>query len=214
VISVLAILAFVAAAVVPLALTAAYWAPLLRDRVLTTAAVVRAGREGHLERRRAEATARELLRTCLDEDGWAMYRDLGFVRVWGGGGRAPAPSGRRPAPGVTYAYLLYPHRPLVVFLPQTSTLLGECRVQLAGLDPDDPLAPSDDVLAHWMALTQDEPGVIASARIGFPGTELSRRTVRRDLWRLREWERERTERALGVVRPGRLEQPARGRPAG
>lgn len=212
--TVLAVLAFVAAAVLPLALTAGYWGPLLSTRVVATAAWLRAGRAGHAERRRAESTARELLRTCLDEDGWAMYRDLGFVRVWGGGGRAPAPSGRRPAPGVAYAYLVSPHRPHVVFLPQTSTLLGECRVQLAGLDPDDPLVATDDVLAHWMALTQDEHGVIASAHIGFPGTELSRRAVRRDLWRLREWERERTERALGVVRPGRLERAARGRAAG
>lgn len=212
--SVLATLAFVAAVVVPLALTAGWWAPLLAGRIRDAVAWLRAGREGHLRRSRAEGTARELLRTCLDEEGWAMYRDLGFVRVWGGEGRAPAPSGRRPAPGVAYAYLVYPHRPLVVFLPQTTTLLGECRVQLAGLDPENPLVPSDDVLAHWMALTQDERGVVASGRIGFPGTELSRRAIRRDLWRLREWERERTERALGPVRAGRLEQPARGRPAG
>ncbi|MEV4420027.1 hypothetical protein AB0L40_08635 [Patulibacter sp. NPDC049589] len=210
----LAVLAFVGAAVLPLALTAGYWFPILADRIGRAVSWLRAGRAGRVARRRAESTARELLRTCLDEDSWAMYRDLGFVRVWGGGGRAPAPSGRRPAPGVAYAYLVYPHRPHMVFLPQTATLLGECRVQLAGLDPDQPLVPTDDVLAHWMALTQDEHGVVASARISFPGTELSRRTVRRDLWRLREWERERTERALGVVRPGRLERAARGRPAG
>lgn len=210
----LAVLAFAAAAIVPLALTASYWAPLLLGRARAAIAVLRAGRAGHVRRRRAESTARELLRTCLDEDSWAMYRDLGFVRLWGGGGRAPAPSGRRPAPGVAYAYLVYPHRPHVVFLPQTSTLLGECKVQLAGLDPEDPLVPSDDVLAHWMALTQDERGVVASAHIGFPGTELSRRAVRRDLWRLREWERERTERALGPVRAGRLERAPRGRAAG
>jgi len=210
----LAVLAFAAAALLPLALTAGWWAPLLADRITTGVAVLRAGRAGHVQRRRAEGTARDLLRTCLDDDSWAMYRDLGFVRVWGGGGRAPAPSGRRPAPGVAYAYLVYPHRPHVVFLPQTSTLLGECRVQLAGLDPEAPLVATDDVLAHWMALTQDERGVVASAHIGFPGTELSRRAVRRDLWRLREWERERTERALGVVRPGRLERAVRGRAAG
>ncbi|CAB4905870.1 unannotated protein [freshwater metagenome] len=212
--TVLAVLAFAAAVLVPLALTAGYWGPLLANRVLAVVSWLRAGRAGHVERRRAEATARELLRTCLDDESWAMYRDLGFVRVWGRGGRAPAPSGRRPAPGVAYAYLVYPHRPHVVFLPQTSTLLGECRVQLAGLDPEDPLVATDDVLAHWMALTQDEHGVVASARIGFPGTELSRRAVRRDLWRLREWESRRTERALGVVRPGRLERAVRGRPAG
>ncbi|WP_026912431.1 hypothetical protein [Patulibacter minatonensis] len=210
----LAIAAFVAAAVLPLALTAGYWFPLLADRVEHAVAVVRAGRAGHLERKRAEATARDLLRTCLDEDSWAMYRDLGFVRVWGGGGRAPAPSGRRPASGVAYAYLVYPHRPHVVFLPQTTTLLGECRVQLAGLDPDEPLVASDDVLAHWMALTQDERGVVASARISFPGTEFSRRSIRRDLWRMREWERERTERAMGLARTGRLARAARRRAAG
>jgi hypothetical protein len=212
--SVLAIAAFAAAALVPLALTAGYWAPLLVGRLVAAVAWLRAGRAGYVARRDAEGTARDLLRTCLDEEAWAMYRDLGFVRVWGGGGRPPAPSGRRPAPGVAYAYLVYPHRPHVVFLPQTSTLLGECRVQLAGLDPEDPLAPSDDVLAHWMALTQDESGVVASSNIGFPGTELSRRAVRRDLWRLREWESARTERSLGVARPGRVGRAARGRTAG
>lgn len=211
---VLAIVAFAAAALLPLALTAGYWAPPLIDRVVRTVAWIRAGRAGHVERRRAEATARDLLRTCLDEDSWEMYRDLGFVRVWGGGGRAPAPSGRRPAPGVAYAYLVYPHRPHVVVLPQTSTLLGECRVQLAGVQAEDLLSPSDDVLAHWMALTQDEAGVVASSRIGFPGTDISRRAIRRDLWRLREWERERTERALGLARGRRQARAARGRAAG
>jgi hypothetical protein len=168
------------------------------------------GREGRARRRAEEATARDLLRTCLDDESWAMYRDLGFARVWGGAGRAPAPSGRRPAPGVAYAYLVYPHRPYVVYLPQTTTLLGECRVELAGLGAEGRLAPSDDVLAHWMALTQDETGVIASARIQTPGTELARRAVRRDLWRLREWERERAEAVAAVYRTA----PARGRTAG
>lgn len=210
----LAVLAFVAAVAVPLALTASYWWPLLTGRLTAAAGWLRAGRDGRVARRRAEATARELLRTCLDDDGWAMYRDLGFVRIWGGGGRPPAPSGRRPTAGVAYAYLVSPHRPHVVYLPQTSTLLGECRVELAGVDPDEPLVATDDVLAHWMALTQDEHGVVASSHIAFPGTELSRRAVRRDLWRLREWERERTERALGVVRRGRLARVVRGRATG
>ncbi len=34
--------------------------------------------------RRAEQRARALLRSCVDEHDWAMYRDLGFLRVWGG----------------------------------------------------------------------------------------------------------------------------------
>ncbi|WP_210492747.1 hypothetical protein [Patulibacter sp. SYSU D01012] len=170
------------------------------------------GHDGRAERRDAERTARELLRTCLDLESWEMYRDLGFVRVWGTLGRAPAPAGRRPAPGVAYAYLVYPHRPHVVYLPQTTTLLGECAVELAGSTAEE-LAPSDDLLAHWMALTGDEPGVVAAAHIATPGSDLSRRAVRRDLWRLREWERERAERYAAVVRAARLDAPADGRTA-
>ena len=33
--------------------------------------------------RRAEQRARALLRSCVNEEEWAMYRDLGFLRVWG-----------------------------------------------------------------------------------------------------------------------------------
>ena len=33
--------------------------------------------------RRAEQRARALLRSCVNEEEWAMYRDLGFIRVWG-----------------------------------------------------------------------------------------------------------------------------------
>ena len=35
--------------------------------------------------RRAEQRARALLRSCVNEEEWAMYRDLGFIRVWGAG---------------------------------------------------------------------------------------------------------------------------------
>ncbi|MET0615443.1 MAG: hypothetical protein ABW142_08350, partial [Thermoleophilaceae bacterium] len=30
--------------------------------------------------RRAEQRARELLRSCVNEEEWGMYRDLGFIR--------------------------------------------------------------------------------------------------------------------------------------
>ena len=40
--------------------------------------------------RRAEQRARELLRSCVNEEEWAMYRDLGFLRVWGGQASGPA----------------------------------------------------------------------------------------------------------------------------
>ena len=42
-----------------------------------------------------------------------MYRDLGFIRVWGGRERR---AGRCERP---YAYLIYPHKPIVAYLPQT-----------------------------------------------------------------------------------------------
>lgn len=201
-----AVLGFAVALSVALAVTATGWT--LRDARLPRPFA------GRRDRREAEQQARELLRTCLNGDEWEMYRDLGFVRVWGGQGRAPAPSGRRPPAGVAYAYLLYPYQPYVVYLPQTTTLLAECRVQLGDLGATETLSPSDDVLAHWMALTGDEHGVIAAARIATPGSETSRRRIRRDLWRLREWERERTERAAASARARVLEAPPRGRHAG
>src|SRR5690349_7534544 len=46
--------------------------------------------------RRAEQKARELLRSCVNDEEWAMYRDLGFIRVWGG--QAGGPNDVPPAP--------------------------------------------------------------------------------------------------------------------
>src|SRR5438045_784536 len=59
--------------------------------------------------RRAEQRARELLRSCVNEEEWAMYRDLGFIRVEG---RRTTASGPPP-----YAYLIYPHKPVVAYVP-------------------------------------------------------------------------------------------------
>src|ERR1700754_442263 len=43
--------------------------------------------------RRAEARARQLLKSCVNDEEWAMYRDLGFIRVWGmQAGRAADPA--------------------------------------------------------------------------------------------------------------------------
>ena len=50
------------------------WAP----RAGITPAGYDPGRE-----RRAELRARALLRSCVEEPDWAMYRDLGFLRVRG-----------------------------------------------------------------------------------------------------------------------------------
>jgi hypothetical protein len=133
--------------------------------------------------RRAEQRARALLKSCVNEEEWGMYRDLGFIRVWGRGSE-----------GVEYAYLVYPHKPIVAYLPQTGVLLNEYCVEF----PDETrpygsamLPDSDDVLAKWMALTGDERRLIANANMHLPGRQVDPKQVRRDLWRLKQWERQR-----------------------
>jgi hypothetical protein len=140
---------------------------------------------------RAEQRARELLRSCVNEEEWAMYRDLGFLRVWSPrSGQQVAGS----AAGAPYAYLLYPHRPIVAYVPQTGSLLNEDCVAF----PDDTrpygssrLPDADDVLAKWMALSADERRLIADANMHLPGRQLDPEQVREDLARLARWERER-----------------------
>lgn len=136
--------------------------------------------------RRAEARARVLLRSCVEQSDWEMYRDLGFIRVWGSRRDTEAP----------YAYLIYPHKPLLAYVPQTGRLLSEHCVAF----PDETrpygstrLPDSDDVLAKWMALTGDERRLIDNANMHLAGRQIDPRQVRRDLWRLRQWERARAE---------------------
>ena len=149
--------------------------------------------------RRAEQRARQLLRSCVNDEEWAMYRELGFLRVWGGLAEGPNRGGNKAThAGAPYAYLIYPHKPIVAYLPQTRTLLNEYCVEF----PDETrpygsarLPDSDDVLAKWMALTGDERRLIAEANMHLPGRQVDPTKVRRDLWRLSEWERERLRRA-------------------
>jgi hypothetical protein len=129
--------------------------------------------------RRAEARARELLRSCLGEEEWAMYRELGFVRVWG---------------AAENAYLIYPHKPIVSYVPATGRLLHEYCVAF----PDETrpygssrLPDSDDVLAKWMALTGDEERLLASSNMHLAGRQHDARRVAADVWRLSRWERAR-----------------------
>jgi hypothetical protein len=164
-------------------------------------ALVPAGDYDPGRERRAEQRARELLRSCVNEEEWAMYRDLGFIRVWGAMARAPKRPGEAdydPRTGAPYAYLVYPHKPIVAFLPQTRELLNEYCVAF----PDETrpygsarLPDSDDVLAKWMALTGDERRLIATANMHLAGRQVDPKQVRRDLWRLSQWERERIRRA-------------------
>lgn len=148
---------------------------------------------------RAEQRARRLLRSCVNAEDWDMYRDLGFLRVWGTD-VVPAAGGARSA------YLIYPHLPIVAYLPPTGALLGEYCVAF----PDhtrpygSPRLPdSDDVLAKWLALTADEHGLIAGANMHLPGRQIATLRLRQDLARLARWEsqRESPRRVAPAPRP-------------
>lgn len=157
--------------------------------------------------RRAEQTARELLRSCVGEEEWAMYRELGFIRVWGTHSGELAGADKR-AGGAEHAYLIYPHRPIIAYAPQTGRLIGEYCVEF----PDDTrpygsarLPDSDEVLAKWMALTGDERRLLARANLHLPGRQVDVNQVSRDLWRLSRWEQARMRdlaAELGL-RPGK-----------
>jgi hypothetical protein len=182
--------------------------------------------------RRAELRAGALLRSCVNEEEWAMYRDLGFLRVWGFSGTrsdaagegAGCPPETEPGAPVTleernrtdepgtprYAYLIYPHKPIVAYLTETGTMLSEYCVAFP--DRSRPygsarLPDSDDVLAKWMALTADEHRLIADANMHLPGRQLDPERVRRDLDRLARWERER--RSRGGSESGERAEPPR-----
>jgi hypothetical protein len=147
--------------------------------------------------RRAEQRARALLKSCVNDEEWGMYRDLGFLRVWGKLGDGPRAARGHALGGAPYAYLIYPHKPIIAYLPQTAVLLNEYCVEFP--DHSRPygsarLPDSDDVLAKWMALTGDEQRVIANANMHLPGRQVDPNQVRRDLWRLSRWERERMQR--------------------
>src|SRR5919108_833138 len=128
--------------------------------------------------RRAEQRARQLLRSCVNDEEWSMYRDLGFIRVWGAMAQAPKRPGAPsydPRTGAPYAYLVYPHTPIVAYLPQTRELLNEYCVAF----PDETrpygsarLPDSNYVLAKWMARTGDERRLIATANMDLPGRQV------------------------------------------
>ena len=144
--------------------------------------------------RRAEQRARELLRSCVSEQEWGMYRDLGLLRVYGPVRGSSSPDGATAAEQPPYAYLIYPHKPIVAYVPATGELLSEYCVAF----PDESrpygsarLPDSDDVLAKWMALTGDERRLISEANMHLPGRQVDPERVRKDLVRLARWERER-----------------------
>jgi hypothetical protein len=146
--------------------------------------------------RRAERRARALLRSIVNAEEWEMYRDLGFIRVHGR--RSAGSKGQAPE----YCYLIYPHKPIVAYLPGSNSLLSEYCVEF----PDraerlygPKLPDSDDVLAKWMMIRADEEGLLRGANMHLPGRQVDPQHVRRDLWRLGEWERLRARARVAVT---------------
>ena len=129
-----------------------------------------------------------------------MYRELGFLRVWGGlGARADG----APSTAAAYAYLIYPHKPIVAYVPETGELLNEYCVAFPDMSKpygSARLPDSDDVLAKWMALTADERRLVGEANMHLPGRQVDPDRVRRDLARLSRWEQELWHRRGGSVR--------------
>jgi hypothetical protein len=204
------LLALAAAALVALALASELIVPALDEawarhrarRKRTPITAYDPGRE-----RRAEQRARSLLRSCVNDEEWSMYRDLGFIRVWGAHGEGPDDLGT--GGHAPYAYLIYPHRPIIAYVPQTHRLLSEYCVTF----PDDTrpygsarLPDSDDVLAKWMALTGDERRLITTANMHLPGRQLDPTQVKRDLWRLAQWERARMRAAAAGTAAERIDR--------
>jgi hypothetical protein len=136
---------------------------------------------------RAEHRAEELLREVVGRDDYAMYRELGFLRVFGNG--AETDSG--------YAYLIYPHRPLIAYSTGDGELLSEYCVGFRppGDEPHRRLPDADDVLAKWLALHGDERRLIADSNLDRPGHQVDPWQVRRDLRRLHHWDRRRVAAA-------------------
>lgn len=173
---------------------------LARPRIEAELAAIDPGRE-----RRAEQRARELLRSCVSEEDWQIYRRLGFLRVW-------SHSTRGHHNGPTIAYLIYPHRPIVSYVAQTGRLLYEYCVTFPAAESNGSkvLPDSDDVLAKWMALNADEQRVLRHANMSLPGKALDPGTVARNIWQLGRFERERMREAASELAASPQTRPASG----
>lgn len=121
-----------------------------------------------------EMRARELLRRFVPMTEYRAYEELGYFSV---PGRGDAESG--------YAYLIYPHRPLVAYETATGALLCEYCVRFR--DDGERLPDADDVLAKWLALHGRERELIATANVGRPGRQVDPAHARRDIERLARW---------------------------
>ncbi len=121
-----------------------------------------------------EAKARELMGSVLSAEDCRTYDELGFISVPGRGD-----------PSSGYAYLVYPHRPLVAYETSTGRLLTEYCVRFE--DAGERLPDADDVLAKWIAVSGGERDLITTANVGPPGKQIDPAHLRRDLERLHAW---------------------------
>ncbi len=99
------------------------------------------------------------MRSVLGAEDFRAYEELGFISVPGRGD---------PASG--YAYLVYPHRPLVAYETATGRLLTEYCVRFE--DAGERLPDADDVLAKWIAVSGGERELMATANVGRPGQQI------------------------------------------
>lgn len=117
----------------------------------------------------AERRARELLRCAIAPADFDAYEQLGCFSV--------------PGHSAGYAYLVYPHRPLVAYDTATGELLSEYCVRFR--EGGERLPDADDVLAKWMALHGRERELISTANVNPPGHQIDPDHARRDIARLR-----------------------------
>jgi hypothetical protein len=121
-----------------------------------------------------EARARELMRSVVSPEDFRAYEELGFISVPGRGD-----------PRSGYAYLVYPHRPLVAYETATGRLLTEYCVRFE--DAGERLPDADDVLAKWIAISGGEQELIETANLDPPGKQIDPAHLHRDLARLNAW---------------------------
>ena len=138
-----------------------------------------------------------------------MYRDLGFLRVWAHSRTA------RLRPGDRRARRTHTSSTPTCRSSPTCPRRATCSTSTASTFPDQSrpygsgrLPDSDDVLAKWMALTGDERRLIATANMHLPGRQVDPEQVRRDLWRLSQWERA-PHATAPVARPRRRQRGPR-----
>lgn len=145
-------------------------------------------RERPLPPTEADRRALALLRSVVNPEEWAMFRDLGFICVAG-----HRPAGRATGDGPRHRYLIYPHLPVVALQPRSLAPVREYCIQFPEVDDERrrPLPTGDDVLAKWMTLRGDEDRLLAYANVANVGCQVPLGRIERDLGRLERWERAR-----------------------